>query len=56
MKIVNFKFLPLLFLSLSLFLVSCEKDTDLTQEVVENYVDDAVYNVQKDCNAGRHGC
>ena len=56
MNIKMIKLFSFLFLSLSFFLVSCEKETLSSDEVVENYVDDAVYNVQKDCNAGRHGC
>lgn len=57
---MNFKMIKLLsflFLSMSLFLVSCgDTDSDLTEETVQNYVDEAVFSVQDECNAGRHGC
>lgn len=48
-------FLPILFFG-ALFMTSCNDEDTLSQVEVENYVEDAVFRMQKSCMVGIRGC
>lgn len=51
---LSLKFSSILFLFFAFLMISCEKEATL--EDVENYVNNSIYGMEKDANAGRFGC
>jgi hypothetical protein len=43
-------------LALMTMLVSCDKEESISSDSVENYVDEVVFNMQREGNCGKFGC
>lgn len=56
MKKINFSWSSLALLSVSLMLVSCSKEDQLTNEELESYAEEVVFRTQESVNMGTFGC